>query len=165
MYPDSSTSTGSCWPGREPVTEKRLVPPAKPHRMSGISLRGYLPLVNTLRMLHARDREKSDSGSSPVSATGAQAASGASPSSATRRFSRSFFEGSQHGSQLEPDMPYIFDDMPYQNMTAPLSHYFISCGHNSYLTSDQIVGAAGVATIIQVCRIPCARPAVPMWQA
>jgi len=45
--------------------------------------------------------------------------------------------------------PYAPGGQTYQDMTSPLSSYFISCGHNSYLTSDQVVGAAGVTTIIQ----------------
>lgn len=50
----------------------------------------------------------------------------------------------------ELNEPYAVEEQPYQDMDLPLSSYFISSGHNSYLTSDQVVGAAGVTTIIQV---------------
>lgn len=33
-------------------------------------------------------------------------------------------------------------------MDAPLAHYFISTGHNSYLTGDQLVSKSSVRPII-----------------
>ena len=42
---------------------------------------------------------------------------------------------------------YEFENNVNEDMTAPLSHYFISAGHNSYLISDQLVGPSGTGTI------------------
>ncbi|XP_021732471.1 phosphoinositide phospholipase C 2-like isoform X1 [Chenopodium quinoa] len=63
----------------------------------------------------------------------------------------------KHGLNLEGFFKYLFGDLNpplspelgvHQDMTAPLSHYFIYTGHNSYLTGNQLTSDCSDVPII-----------------
>merc|ERR1719253_555784 len=51
----------------------------------------------------------------------------------------------------------------HQDMTLPLSRYWISCSHNTYLEGDQIGGTASVAQYIEVLRRGCRCVEIDCW--
>ena len=61
------------------------------------------------------------------------------------------FLRSQDNSAIDPEHETV-----YQDMTQPLSHYFINSSHNTYLEGDQIQGKSStdayVRTFLQGCR-------------
>ncbi|XP_059063723.1 phosphoinositide phospholipase C 2 isoform X3 [Cryptomeria japonica] len=76
---------------------------------------------------------------------------------------RSFFTVtvSQRGLDLDAFLRYLFNDdrnLPvrsnevHHDMTAPLSHYFIYTGHNSYLTGNQLSSDCSDAPIIKALK-------------
>mmetsp|Transcript_1910 Transcript_1910/g.5062 ORF Transcript_1910/g.5062 Transcript_1910/m.5062 type:complete len:502 (-) Transcript_1910:548-2053(-) len=70
----------------------------------------------------------------------------------------SLFERGEWDPHPELNKPYVFAGargVPTQDMNAPLSHYFVSSGHNSYLSRDQLMGKSTTATIIMCLGLGC----------
>ncbi|XP_022964953.1 phosphoinositide phospholipase C 2-like [Cucurbita moschata] len=67
----------------------------------------------------------------------------------------------RRGLRLEDFFQYLLGDLNlafspsqgvYQDMRAPLSHYYIFTGHNSYLTGNQLSSASSVTPIIRALK-------------
>ncbi|KAF6153631.1 hypothetical protein GIB67_027498 [Kingdonia uniflora] len=75
------------------------------------------------------------------------------------------------GMNIEAFFRYLFSDANtptspsevYQDMTAPLSHYFIYTGHNSYLTGNQLSSDCSDAPIIKALQRGVRVIELDMW--
>lgn len=65
---------------------------------------------------------------------------------------------SQSNSIMKPEQAYL-----HQDMTKPLSCYWISCSHNTYLEDAQIVGTASVDQYLHVIRSGCRCVEIDCW--
>ncbi|PQM34571.1 phosphoinositide phospholipase C 4-like [Prunus yedoensis var. nudiflora] len=57
-----------------------------------------------------------------------------------------------HHYLFSPDLNPPFRDQVHQDMTAPLSHYYIYTGHNSYLTGNQLSSDCSDVPIIKALK-------------
>ncbi|XP_041856944.1 1-phosphatidylinositol 4,5-bisphosphate phosphodiesterase delta-4 isoform X2 [Melanotaenia boesemani] len=65
---------------------------------------------------------------------------------------------SPEGSIFNPDYLKL-----HQDMNQPLSHYFISSSHNTYLLEDQVVGQSSLEAYIQALKRGCRCVEVDCW--
>ncbi|KAH7549883.1 hypothetical protein JRO89_XS13G0099000 [Xanthoceras sorbifolium] len=86
--------------------------------------------------------------------------------SATTEYAQAIFNSLKHlfifqrrGLHVDAFFRYLLGDlnfpistMVHQDMTAPLAHYFLYTGHNSYLTGNQLSSDSSVEPIIQALR-------------
>ncbi|KAH7387179.1 hypothetical protein KP509_16G009500 [Ceratopteris richardii] len=67
---------------------------------------------------------------------------------------------------LLPDLntATIVSEKPTQDMSLPLSHYFIYCSHNSYLTGNQLTSKCSTAPIMKALHEGCRVIELDCWE-